>query len=67
MIREGGAQRSRARTMLTITQAALSVVLLVGAGLFVRSLRNVYDLRLGIEPDKVLTVVARLADDCRPI
>jgi predicted permease len=55
-IREGGAQRSRTRTLLTITQAALSVVLLVGAGLFVRSLRNVYDLRLGIEPDKVMTV-----------
>jgi predicted permease len=55
-VREGGAQRSRVRTMLTITQATLSVVLLVGAGLFVRSLWNVYQLRLGVEPDKVLTV-----------
>ena len=55
-VREGGAQRSRVRTMLTVTQAALSVVLLVGAGLFVRSLWNVYRLQLGIEPDKVLTV-----------
>jgi predicted permease len=55
-VREGGAQRSRVRTLLTVTQAALSVVLLVGAGLFVRSLWNVYRLPLGIEPDKVLTV-----------
>ena len=55
-VREGGMQRSRLRTMLTITQAALSVVLLVGAGLFVRSLWNVYGLHLGLEPGKVLTV-----------
>ena len=52
--RWGAAQR--ARTVLTIAQAALSVVLLVGAGLFVRSLWNVYGLHLGIEPEKVLTV-----------
>ena len=55
-IREGGAQRSRLRTLLTVTQAALSVVLLVGAGLFVRSLWNVYGLQLGLEPGRVLTV-----------
>lgn len=35
-------------------EAALSVVLLVGTGLFVRSLRNVGALRLGLEPDRVL-------------
>jgi predicted permease len=70
-VREGGAGKSRIRTMLTVTQAALSVVLLVGAGLFVRSLWNVYDLRLGIEPDRVMTValdwgsIANLAPDAR--
>ena len=42
--------------MLTVTQAALSVVLLVGAGLFVMSLWKVNGLHLGIEPDKVVTV-----------
>jgi len=52
--REGGGQRSRVRTALTIVQAALSVILLVGAGLFVRSLWNVQSLHLGIEPDRVL-------------
>ena len=41
--REGGGsiRRSRLRTSLLVLQAALSVVLLVGAGLFVRSLRNI--------------------------
>jgi predicted permease len=39
-----------------VTQAALSVVLLVGAGLFARSLWNVYSLRLGVEPNHILTV-----------
>jgi predicted permease len=39
-----------------VMQAALSVVLLVGAALFVRSLWNVYSLRLGLEPDRVLTM-----------
>jgi putative ABC transport system permease protein len=70
-VREGGAQKSRVRTMLTVMQAALSVVLLVGAGLFVRSLWNVSDLRLGLEPDRVMTVafdwgaISNLAPDAR--
>ena len=55
-IREGGGQRSRLRHALTIAQAALSVVLLVGAGLFVRSLWNVRTLPLGIDPDRVMVV-----------
>ena len=55
-VREGGAHRNRTRSMLAVTQAALSAALLVGAGLFLSSLRKVYALRLGIEPDKVMTV-----------
>ena len=39
-----------------IGQAALSVVLIVGAALFVRSLRNVESLDLGWDPDRVLYV-----------
>src|SRR6478672_5587079 len=54
--REGGAHRNRTRSVLGVTQAALSAALLVGAGLFLSSLRKVYALRLGIEPDKVVTV-----------
>ena len=36
---------------LLVLQGALSVVLLVGAGLFVRSLRNVQNMRLGYDVD----------------
>jgi predicted permease len=40
-------------------QAALSVVLLVGAGLFVRSLWQVHSVDLGIDHDRVLVVNIR--------
>jgi predicted permease len=51
--REGHLKRSRTRSTLLVMQAALSVVLLVGAGLFVRSLENVRNLDLGYDPDRV--------------
>jgi predicted permease len=54
--REGTYQRSRLRIVLLVTQGALSVVLLVGAGLFVRSLNHVRDVRLGYDVDPVLIV-----------
>jgi predicted permease len=54
--REGHTQRSRLRTSLLVAQAALSVVLLVGAGLFIRSLLNVQHLRLGYDADRLLWV-----------
>jgi predicted permease len=54
--RDGTYQRSRMRTALLILQGALSVVLLVGAGLFVRSLHNVRALRLGFDVDRVLYI-----------
>ncbi|MDQ3997796.1 MAG: ABC transporter permease, partial [Gemmatimonadota bacterium] len=52
--REGGATRSRTRTGLLVMQAALSVVLLVGTGLFVRSLGRISQIRLGVDVDRVL-------------
>ncbi len=55
-VREGGQRRSRLRTSLLLLQATLSVVLLIGAGLFVRSLRNVEGMRLGFDVDPVLYV-----------
>ena len=58
--REGGGHRSRLRAALLVIQAALSVVLLVGAGLFVRSLNNVRHVRLGYDVDPVLTVAANM-------
>jgi putative ABC transport system permease protein len=57
-VRDGGGmqQRRRLRTTLVLAQCALSMILLVGAGLFVRSLRNVRDVRLGFDADSVLVV-----------
>jgi len=52
--REGSFQRSRLRTTLLVMQGALSVLLLVGAGLFVRSLGHVRNIRLGYDVDPVL-------------
>jgi predicted permease len=60
--REGGKQRTRLRSALVLAQCALSVLLLVGAGLFVQSLRNVRDVRLGFDPDPVLLVELNMRD-----
>ena len=54
--REGTYHRSRLRTTLLVLQGSMSVVLLVGAGLFVRSLRNVQGLPYGFDPERVLYV-----------
>jgi predicted permease len=48
-----GLARSRLRNGLMLFQAALSVVLLVGAGLFVNSLRNARQIPLGYDPGHV--------------
>ena len=48
--------RGFGRTVLLVTQAALSVLLLVGAGLFVKSLHNVANRDVGITLDRVLLV-----------
>jgi predicted permease len=52
--RDGMVQRSWLRIGLLVMQAALSALLLVGAGLFVQSLRNVKTLKLGYDVDPVL-------------
>ncbi|HEX2168210.1 MAG TPA: ABC transporter permease, partial [Longimicrobiales bacterium] len=58
----GGVTRStaRVRTGLALAQAALCVLLLIGAGLFVRSLDAVRSVQLGLELDDVLYVETRL-------
>lgn len=58
--REGTYRRGRARTSLLVFQAALSVVLLVGAGLFVRSLHRVQGFRLGYDVDRLVFAGANL-------
>jgi predicted permease len=51
-VSDGGS--SRLRTGLLLAQAALSLVLLVGAALFVQSMRNIDAYPLGYDPDRIL-------------
>ena len=60
--REGTYHRTALRSALLLTQSALCVVLLVAAGLFVRSLNHVRDVRLGFEADSVLLVELQMRD-----
>ena len=60
--RQGGRQRTHLRSALVLVQCALSVLLLVGAGLFVQSLRNVRGVRLGFDPEPVLLVELNMRD-----
>jgi predicted permease len=54
--RGGTMERSRLSATLLVVQAALSVVLLIGAGLFVRSFSNARALRLGYDAQPVIEV-----------
>jgi putative ABC transport system permease protein len=58
--REGTYHRSRTRVTLLVLQGALSVVLLVGAGLFVRSLGNVKAMRMGYDAEPLLLVTRNM-------
>jgi putative ABC transport system permease protein len=64
--RDGVSHRSRLRSALVIAQTALSVVLLVGAALFVRSLHNVQRLDLGFDADRLYFGHVRFAEGERP-
>jgi len=50
----GGGSRFELRKILVVSQVAVSLLLLVGAGLFVRTLQNLKGVDLGFKADKVL-------------
>jgi len=66
LLKEGGrgssAHRSGAtlRRVLVATQVALAVMLLVGAGLLIRSFTELTRVRLGFDPDHVVTAQLRV-------
>jgi predicted permease len=51
---KGGGRTSLGR-LLVVAQVALSLLLVVGAGLFLRSFRNLTELPLGFQPEHVLS------------
>jgi predicted permease len=60
--RDTAVRGRRLRTALVIAQTALAVVLLAGAGLFVRSLRRVLDVDLGYDVDRIVHAEPMLVD-----
>jgi predicted permease len=49
-----GRERSHGGRLLTLVQVSLSIVLLVAAGLFLRSLRNLRQLDLGLRAERLI-------------
>ena len=53
---QGGGRRSRLRSGLVVAQIALSLVLLIGAGLVVRTLQQLQTMNPGFDPRNALTM-----------
>jgi putative ABC transport system permease protein len=51
-----GLRQNRARTTLVVTEVALAVVLLVGAGLLIRTAMAIYAVKPGFETKNILTM-----------
>jgi len=52
----GGQRASRVRGLLVIAEVALSLVLLIGAGLMIKSLAHLLKIDPGFKPDRALTM-----------
>src|SRR5262245_24552076 len=52
----GGFVRHRVRSLLVVTEVALALVLLVGAGLLIRSFHRLQQVNSGFNPESVLSV-----------
>ena len=57
-----GFRVGRVRQLLIVSQVALAIVLLIGAGLMTRSLLSVLDVDLGFDPEGVLTAQISLPE-----
>lgn len=60
-LKEGGrglasASRNRLRRLLVVVEVALSLILLIGAGLMIRSFMHLIDVNPGLNPENVLTM-----------
>jgi len=62
----GGKRQRFLRGALVVGEVALSLMLLVGAGLMIRTLFAIEDLGLGIQPSRILTVRIPLSEKRYP-
>lgn len=62
----GGRSLTRAREMLIVTEIALTVILLTGAGLLLRSFARMQTVNLGFDPRGILTARISLPDQGYP-
>jgi len=62
----GGARHSTLRHGLVVTEIALALVLLAGAGLLMRTFRNLQHVEMGFRPDNALVFHADLPDKRYP-
>jgi predicted permease len=61
-----GVRATRARSAFVVLQVALSLVLLVGAGLFLRTLQQAYAVDLGYDIDRMLLATIEPGDRYQP-
>ena len=57
-----GRSHQRIRSLLVVSEVALACMLLVGAGLLLRSFVNVLDVDLGFEPDRAAAIMVDYDD-----
>jgi predicted permease len=62
----GSRGRSRARQILVVSELALSLVLMVAAGLLLRSFRDLLKVQLGFNPTRVMAVETTLPNPNDP-
>jgi predicted permease len=62
----GSRERSRARHILVISEVALSLVLMVAAGLLLRSFWDLFQVQLGFNPTRVVAVETSLPNPNDP-
>jgi putative ABC transport system permease protein len=63
----GGARTRRTRSALVVTELALSLVLLVGAGLLIGSFLRLQRVDVGFDPGSVLTLQLALSESKYPL